>query len=176
MLKRFGVRGVKVQEVISLDDEMLSLLPSVVPDTLDGIILTWQKIPKSPCLWPHFPFQVDGRRSGQAGAKLPSRDLVRESGNAEEELNTLPISISDEDQTINNACASVALLNIVNNIPEVELGENLDAFKKFTMGFSPALRGDAISHFEFVKEIHNSFARYITSMIPDSIHPLNSYI
>ena len=62
-------------------------------------------------------------------------------------------------KTINNACASVALLNIVNNIPNIELGDNLHAFKEFTADFSPALKGDAIGNFEFVKCIHNSFAR-----------------
>lgn len=63
-------------------------------------------------------------------------------------------------QTASNACASVALLNIVNNIPDVDLGENLQQFKEFTMPFTPALRGDAINNFEFVKRVHNSFARY----------------
>lgn len=63
-------------------------------------------------------------------------------------------------QTASNACASVALLNIVNNIEGIELGENLQQFKDFTMSFTPALRGDAINNFEFVKGIHNSFARY----------------
>ncbi len=29
MLQKFGVRGVKVQEVVSLDSEMLALLPYV---------------------------------------------------------------------------------------------------------------------------------------------------
>lgn len=62
-------------------------------------------------------------------------------------------------QTVHNACASVALLNIVNNIPDIQLGENLQAFKEFTKDFTPALRGDAIANFQFVKEIHNSFAR-----------------
>ncbi|KAI2084935.1 hypothetical protein LOZ35_006717 [Ophidiomyces ophidiicola] len=80
MLEEFGVNGVKVQEVVSLDDEMLQSL-------------------------------------------------------------------------------NVALLNIVNNVTEVDLGEHLRAFKDFTMGFTPALRGDAISNFEFIKETHNSFAR-----------------
>ena len=70
----------------------------------------------------------------------------------------MPIS-SNLRQTINNACASVALLNIVNNVPDIELGESLKAFKDFTMDFSPALRGDAISNFDFVKQTHNSFAR-----------------
>ena len=64
-------------------------------------------------------------------------------------------------QTVNNACASVALLNIVNNIQGIELGDNLRAFKEFTTDFTPALRGDAIANFRFVKEIHNSFARLV---------------
>lgn len=64
-------------------------------------------------------------------------------------------------QTVNNACASVALLNIVNNVPDIELGDNLQAFKDFTKDFTPALRGDAIANFKFVKDIHNSFARLV---------------
>lgn len=69
----------------------------------------------------------------------------------------------DVSQTASNACASVALLNIVNNIPGIELGENLQHFKEFTMPFTPALRGDAIKNFEFVKRVHNSFARYVVA-------------
>lgn len=64
-------------------------------------------------------------------------------------------------KTASNACASVALLNIVNNIEGIELGENLKNFKDFTTPFTPALRGDAIANFEFIKRIHNSFARYV---------------
>lgn len=66
-------------------------------------------------------------------------------------------------QTIDNACATIAMLNIVNNIQGVELGENLQAFKDFTKDFTPPLRGDAIANFQFVKEIHNSFARSVLS-------------
>lgn len=36
-------------------------------------------------------------------------------------------------QTASNACASVALLNIVNNIPGIDLGEHLQHFKDFTI-------------------------------------------
>lgn len=54
----------------------------------------------------------------------------------------------------------MALLNIVNNIPDIDLGDNLRHFREFTMPFTPALRGDAINNFEFVKRVHNSFARY----------------
>lgn len=62
-------------------------------------------------------------------------------------------------KTAANACASVALLNIVNNIDGIELGETLSNFKKFTMPFTPALRGDAIANFDFIKRTHNTFAR-----------------
>lgn len=77
-------------------------------------------------------------------------------------------------QTIDNACATIAMLNIVNNIQGIELGENLQAFKKFTQDFTPPLRGDAIANFQFVKEIHNSFARSVLSSkarIPALIAP-----
>ncbi|KAI9827640.1 MAG: hypothetical protein M1819_006929 [Sarea resinae] len=70
-----------------------------------------------------------------------------------------PENVWFANQTVGNACASVALLNIVNNIPEIELGENLQQFKEFTRDFPPPLRGDQINNFEFVKRIHNSFAR-----------------
>lgn len=75
-------------------------------------------------------------------------------------------------QTVNNACASVALLNIVNNVPDIELGDNLQAFKDFTKEFTPALRGDAIANFRFVKEIHNSFAR---SVLINPLSKLHNY-
>lgn len=63
-------------------------------------------------------------------------------------------------KTTDNACASVALLNIINNVPGIDLGDELEQFKGFTADLSPALRGYAIINFSFVKQIHNSFARY----------------
>lgn len=62
---------------------------------------------------------------------------------------------------MHNACATISLLNIVNNVPEHHLGEELRSFKHFTKDFTPALRGDAVGNFEFVKHIHNSFARCV---------------
>ena len=53
----------------------------------------------------------------------------------------------------------MSLLNIVNNVPDLDLGPQLQSFKEFTASFPPALRGDEIGNFEFVKTIHNSFAR-----------------
>lgn len=59
------------------------------------------------------------------------------------------------------------MLNIVNNVPSIDLGESLHAFKMFTANFTPALRGDAIGNFDFVKEVHNSFARKMDMLNAD---------
>ncbi|OGE54432.1 hypothetical protein PENARI_c006G11174 [Penicillium arizonense] len=121
MLREFGVQGVQVQEVVSLDEEMMAFLNKPVY----GLIFLFR--------W-------------------------REDDHGKQEA-SCPEGIWFANQTANNACASVALLNIVNNIPGIDLGDNLQSFKDFTMPFTPALRGDAINNFEFVKRIHNSFAR-----------------
>lgn len=57
------------------------------------------------------------------------------------------------------ACASIALLNIVNNIPDLETGKELRDFKNFTKDMDPITRGETIDDFDFVRRIHNSFAR-----------------
>ncbi|KAJ5886343.1 uncharacterized protein N7473_009017 [Penicillium subrubescens] len=121
MLREFGVKGVKVQEVVSLDEEMMAFLDKPIY----GLIFL-------------FRWREDDPEKQEASC---------------------PDGIWFANQTASNACASVALLNIVNNIPGIDLGENLHHFKEFTMPFTPALRGDAINNFEFVKRVHNSFAR-----------------
>ncbi|KAG8629963.1 hypothetical protein KVT40_001582 [Elsinoe batatas] len=57
------------------------------------------------------------------------------------------------------SCASVALLNIVNNLPGDQLGLELQNFKSRTTPLSPLGRGHAIDDFTLLKSIHNSFAR-----------------
>ncbi|KAJ6111615.1 hypothetical protein N7523_007676 [Penicillium sp. IBT 18751x] len=121
MLREFGVKGVHVQEVMSLDEEGLGYLEKPVY----GLIFL-------------FRWRED---------------------DAEKQEASCPDGIWFANQTAGNSCASVALLNIVNNIPGIDLGENLQRFRDFTMPFTPALRGDAINNFDFVKHVHNSFAR-----------------
>ena len=70
-----------------------------------------------------------------------------------------PTNVWYAEQVPDFACATVALLNIVNNIPGLELGKDVRNFKDFTQNMSPRLRGEAIDDFAFVKRIHNSFAR-----------------
>ncbi|BGP18535.1 hypothetical protein JCM10213_002952 [Rhodosporidiobolus nylandii] len=64
-------------------------------------------------------------------------------------------------QVINNACASIALLNAVLNIhdPNVRLGEELSNLQAFSEGLDAETRGWTISNSEKIREVHNSFAR-----------------
>lgn len=70
-----------------------------------------------------------------------------------------PDNVWFANQISDNSCATVSLLNIINNIPGVGLGEHLKSFRDFTQDLTPVLRGNAIANFDFVKSVHNSFAR-----------------
>ncbi|KAL8780260.1 MAG: hypothetical protein Q9194_001023 [Teloschistes cf. exilis] len=145
MLRDFGVKQVRVQEVVSLDHEMLASLPY---DQLSLFSLCSKVIRSQPVYGLVFLFKWRAEDPGK-------------------QEQTCPEDIWFANQTAKDACASVALLNIVNNIPEIELGENLRQFKDFTIDFTPSLRGDAISNFDFVKAIHNSFARKMDMLNAD---------
>jgi ubiquitin carboxyl-terminal hydrolase L5 len=61
-----------------------------------------------------------------------------------------------------NSCATLAMINIMmnqNNEADVNIGEHLSQFKDFTQDLSPYQRGEALASFDFVKKIHNSFAK-----------------
>lgn len=121
MLKDMGVHGVKINEVWSLDDDNLAILPQPVHALI-------------------FLFRY---------RETDKDDLVTE----------CPADVWYAEQVPDFACASVALLNIVNNVPGLEMGKELRNFKDFTQDMTPQLRGEAIDDFTFVKRIHNSFAR-----------------
>ncbi|KAM0261318.1 hypothetical protein ACHAQJ_002349 [Trichoderma viride] len=71
------------------------------------------------------------------------------------------------NQTTNNACATFALLNIVMNAPDVELGDELREFKKATKNLSTVLRGHEVSNNKFMRSIHNSFTRRMDHLNAD---------
>ncbi|EGP83364.1 uncharacterized protein MYCGRDRAFT_76924 [Zymoseptoria tritici IPO323] len=73
------------------------------------------------------------------------------------------------NQVPDYACASVALLNIVNNIQDLKMGKQLSDFKAFTKDMDPLTRGDTIDNFDFVKRIHNSFASQNDFLNADAI-------
>ena len=73
-----------------------------------------------------------------------------------------------------NSCATLAMLNILMNTKNVDIGENLQQFKEFTSDFTPYLKGQEVAHFEFVKTIHNSFAKKM-DMLQADVQLKNNY-
>jgi ubiquitin carboxyl-terminal hydrolase L5 len=67
--------------------------------------------------------------------------------------------VTERSQVAHNSCASVALLNVINNAEHIDLGERLQKFKDSTTDLDPFERGVALAEFGFVRAIHNSFAR-----------------
>ena len=63
------------------------------------------------------------------------------------------------EKTINNACATIALLNIIMNVPGLYIGNSLENFKVETQKLKPPYRGQRLGQNDFIRNIHNSFAR-----------------
>lgn len=74
---------------------------------------------------------------------------------------------TDTEQTTDNACATLAMMNIVMNNPQVQLGPELQAFKDTTQDLSFPLRGRALDSNEFIRAVHNSLARRIDLLNSD---------
>lgn len=63
------------------------------------------------------------------------------------------------NQTIQNACATQAVLNsLLNKTDSVDIGEELGNIKLFITGFDPELCGETLSNSEVIRTIHNSFS------------------
>jgi ubiquitin carboxyl-terminal hydrolase L5 len=86
-----------------------------------------------------------------------------------------PSNVWFANQIPDFACATVALINIVNNIPDLELGPELSTFRRTTLDMDPMSRGDAIDAFDFVRRIHNSFASE-TEILAAEIHIKNKLL
>ncbi|KAK9457686.1 cysteine proteinase [Dipodascopsis uninucleata] len=62
------------------------------------------------------------------------------------------------NQVTENSCASLALINIILNHTEIDIGDHLKGFEEFTRNFSSVARGLALANFDSLRRVHNSFA------------------
>jgi len=61
-------------------------------------------------------------------------------------------------QVVNNACATLAVLNGLGNIPALRSGPQLADLISFTVGMDPQMRGMAITSSDWLREAHNSLS------------------
>ncbi|KAK6498556.1 hypothetical protein TWF481_011144 [Arthrobotrys musiformis] len=78
---------------------------------------------------------------------------------AQETETNCPSSVWFANQVSENSCGSLAMINILFNSEAVVLGEELAQLKSFTADLTPPLRGLCLQNSEFLRKIHNSFAR-----------------
>ncbi|KAJ6593630.1 ubiquitin carboxyl-terminal hydrolase [Mycena capillaripes] len=61
-------------------------------------------------------------------------------------------------QVVNNACATLAVLNALGNIPSLTTGTQLAELNSFTAGMDPQTRGMVITSADWLREAHNSLS------------------
>ncbi|KAG8921137.1 hypothetical protein FRC01_000390, partial [Tulasnella sp. 417] len=74
------------------------------------------------------------------------------------------------NQLIHNACATQAILNVIFNCPQLDIGAKLRNFKDFTRNMGPKMKGLALSNDLGIRDIHNSMAR--PADLQDALHSL----
>ncbi|KAI9591374.1 ubiquitin carboxyl-terminal hydrolase [Syncephalis fuscata] len=129
LIADMGVSGVQVEEVWDFDT-----LSQVEP--VYGLV---------------FLFKYESNR----GTGQPSTTAA---ANADDMMDATD-SIFFAHQVINNACATQAILSILMNSLDIELGEELTQFREFTQTLPPDMKGLAISNSDKIRSVHNSFAR-----------------
>lgn len=61
-------------------------------------------------------------------------------------------------QVVNNACATLAVMNAIGNIPGLPMGQQLTDLIDFTAGMDPQTRGMAITSSDWLREAHNALS------------------
>ncbi|KAJ1868316.1 hypothetical protein LPJ78_000254 [Coemansia sp. RSA 989] len=68
-------------------------------------------------------------------------------------------SVYYAQQIIQNACATQAILSVLLNRQDIELGETLNNFRSFTIDLPSDMRGLALTNCDQIRDVHNSFVR-----------------
>ncbi|KAL2194540.1 ubiquitin thiolesterase-like protein [Corynascus similis CBS 632.67] len=120
ILGLLGVKGARIEEVLSVDEDTLATLPPPV----HGLVFLYEYV---------------------ADEGIKTTESCR--------------NVWFANQTTQNACATIALLNIIMNAEKLSLGGKLRKFKEESKDLSPPLRGHLINNSTWIRVAHNSFAR-----------------
>ncbi|OAA66172.1 ubiquitin carboxyl-terminal hydrolase 2 [Cordyceps fumosorosea ARSEF 2679] len=146
LVENLGVKDIQFEELLTLDPTELLALQPV-----HGVIFLFKYPTDAPYATPDGPH--DGKFDHAASEKM-----------------------FFAAQTIQNACATQALLSVLLNQTSdgaaaatgggdpddgcaVDIGEKLREFREFAMVLPPEFRGEALSNSDLIREVHNSFAR-----------------
>jgi ubiquitin carboxyl-terminal hydrolase L5 len=127
LLQDLGVAGAEVTELYSLDDS--GLLEAIKP--IYAFIFLFK--------WVDTAGQAASTTGDVAQRGVPKQDA----------------EFYFAHQVINNACATMALLNATMNIADgsnVKLGSQLEELKSFSLALDPDSRGWAVSNTEKIRE------------------------
>ncbi|KAJ1811925.1 hypothetical protein LPJ56_005659 [Coemansia sp. RSA 2599] len=95
-----------------------------------------------------FLFKWQQQQRGKAAGESSGTNVGEETSN-----------VYFAQQIIQNACATQAILSVLLNRPEIELGEILGNFKSFSVDLPADMRGLALTNCDQIRDVHNSFVR-----------------
>eukprot|EP00831_Metopus_contortus_P047865 TRINITY_DN3879_c0_g1_i1.p1 TRINITY_DN3879_c0_g1~~TRINITY_DN3879_c0_g1_i1.p1 ORF type:complete len:383 (-),score=94.13 TRINITY_DN3879_c0_g1_i1:37-1185(-) len=119
MIRKFGVKGVQVEELATLEKEEFIPFKKVY-----GLIFLFK--------WKKEIYQE-------------KKDIVE-----------VP-ELFFANQVITNACATQAIISVLLNSTDLDIGEELQGFKDFAISLDPKQRGMALEGAEGIRQAHNSF-------------------
>ena len=149
MLRKLEVKGVRVADVHDLDGLTQQ------PETVFGLLF----------LFPYRELNDEKEQDPKDG------------NNEEAATASFPSKLWFANQTTENACATVGLINILCNIPDIDRGEYIKHMMEHTEPLSPPLRGFVLSSWTFLRQLHNSFCTKADMLLADSAmeHDFNRY-
>jgi ubiquitin carboxyl-terminal hydrolase BAP1 len=139
LVEEFGVRGVQVEEVYDVSKN--------IEAKVYGFVFL-------------FRYELGDRR-----ARKKSRHLASE-GVCYVLEKSIVNSMFFAHQIITNSCATHALLSVLLNCPDIELGETLTKLKGFSLGLDPESKGYAIANTVELACAHNKHARPTNVAMP----------
>ncbi|KAI9685917.1 MAG: hypothetical protein M1822_004195 [Bathelium mastoideum] len=99
---------------------------------------------------------------------FPYRNLNGEEDEDDTETAAAASQLWFANQTTENACATIGLINMVCNIPGIDRGEYITQMMSHTDSFSPPLRGFVLSAWAYLRRLHNAYATKADMLLADS--------